>query len=257
MTHLFDVMEKASGLFVREEYAAAIPLLRKILAEDPHNLDAALRLATAHSALGHEAPALAAFEKAREIAPRSADVRTYLALHHARTKQWERAVPLLEEVVAEEPDRLPALEALAALRERQGRIAEGLVLRQKIYTLRDPSPAELLRVGQLAMGLGRTALALESYEKARAAQGPAFAHDLELGALYLAERRFEEARASLDRVPPSHPAHPMALFKRAQVSVLLGEPDRARRIQLARERADATTRPLIERERLFREPVTP
>jgi hypothetical protein len=43
----------------------------------------------------------------------------------------------------------------------------------------------------------------------------------------------------------------MALFKRAQVSVLLGEPDRAARIEKARARADATTRPLIDRERLF------
>ena len=43
----------------------------------------------------------------------------------------------------------------------------------------------------------------------------------------------------------------MALFKRAQVSVLLNEPDPAARIQAARQRADGTTRPLIERERLF------
>ncbi len=43
----------------------------------------------------------------------------------------------------------------------------------------------------------------------------------------------------------------MALFKRAQVSVLLQEPDRADRIALARERADATTRKLIASERLF------
>jgi hypothetical protein len=43
----------------------------------------------------------------------------------------------------------------------------------------------------------------------------------------------------------------MALFKRAQVSVLLNEPDQAARIERARARADATTRPLIARERLF------
>lgn len=43
----------------------------------------------------------------------------------------------------------------------------------------------------------------------------------------------------------------MALFKRAQVSVLLKEPDRQARIAAARRRADATTRPLIARERLF------
>jgi hypothetical protein len=43
----------------------------------------------------------------------------------------------------------------------------------------------------------------------------------------------------------------MALFKRAQVSVLLNEPDQAARIERARRFADHTTRPLIARERLF------
>ena len=118
--------------------------------------------------------------------------------------------------------------------------------------MRTPSPAELVRLG--AAGDERRADRLspsESFEKARATQGGAFAHDLELGVLYLAARRFAEARDALDRVPPSHPAYPMALFKRAQVSVLLNEPDQAARIERARERADATTRPLIARERLF------
>jgi hypothetical protein len=44
----------------------------------------------------------------------------------------------------------------------------------------------------------------------------------------------------------------MALFKRAQVSVLLKEPDSGARIALARRHADATTRPLIAAERLFK-----
>jgi arylsulfatase A-like enzyme/Tfp pilus assembly protein PilF len=251
MTALFDVLERASFLFVEGEYGAAVPLFERILARDPGNLDAALRLATAHSSLGHEARAEAAFERARRIAPLSADVRTYLALHYARTARWERAVPLLERVVEEAPDRLPALEALAVVRQRQGRIAEALDLRQRVYAMRDPTPAELVQLGRLAMGVGRTPLATSSFEKARSAQGDRFAHDLELGVLYLAARRLEEARAALDRVPPAHPEYPMALFKRAQVSVLLGEPDRAARIDAARRRADATTRPLIEREKLF------
>jgi hypothetical protein len=45
----------------------------------------------------------------------------------------------------------------------------------------------------------------------------------------------------------------MAAFKRAQVSVLLHEADAARRIDIATRHADETTRPLIERERLFHE----
>ena len=41
------------------------------------------------------------------------------------------------------------------------------------------------------------------------------------------------------------------MFKRAQVSVLLGESDRAERIRVAYEQGDAGVRELIARERLF------
>jgi tetratricopeptide (TPR) repeat protein len=251
MVGLFDVMDKASGLFAAGRYAQVIPLLEKVLAQDPYNLDATLRLATAYSALGQDARAVQTFGKAAAIAPRSPDVQTYLALHYAKGKDWERAVPLLEKVLAESPERIPALEALAAIREKQGRTGDAIVLRQKIYALRSPSAAELIQLGRLAMETQQTPLAIESFEAARTKQGPAFSHDLELGVLYLAARRLEEARSALDRVPASDPGYPMALFKRAQVSVLLNEPDRAARIDLARQRADATTRELIASERLF------
>ena len=218
MAPLFGLIERASTLFVRGQYAQAIPVLEEILAKDPYNLDAALRLATSHSSLGRHARAEQAFRRAATIAPDSADVRLYLALHYARTDEWARALPMLERLAAELPDRLVAWETL----------------------------------GELSMRAGRTAPALAAFERARALAGPGFRHDLELGVLYLDARRLDDARRSLDRVPPSHPGYPMALFKRAQVSVLLNEPDRAARIALARRHADATTRPLVERERLFK-----
>jgi choline-sulfatase len=245
MAPLFPLLDRVSGLFVAEEYAAVIPLLEQLQAKDPNNLDTALRLAAAHSALGHDDAALASFRRAEAIAPDSADVRTYLALHYAKTREWERAVPMLERIVAEDPQRLPPLEALAALRERQKRIEDAVALRQKIYARRTATPAELEQLGAMAMSIGSTAAAIGAFEQTRG-------HDLELGVLYLSARRLDEARAALDRVPPSHPGYPMALFKRAQVSVLLREPDAPSRIARAREHADATTRTLIESERLFR-----
>ena len=251
MVGLFDLIEKASGLFVAGQYARAIPLLQQVLARDPFNLDAALRLATAHSALGHDAQAVEMFKEAAAISPASPDVRAYLALHYARGRQWEQAVPLLERAAAEAPDRLPVLEALALVRERQGRLDEAVILRQKVYGLRNPSAAELAQLGQLEMNLGRTAPAIEAFERARALDPGRFGQDLELGVLYLDARRLADARDTLDRVPPSHPGYPMALFKRAQVSVLLNEPDRAERIARARQHADATTAPLVAREKLF------
>jgi len=251
MAPMFPVLDAAARLFVHEQYAQAIPLLEQILIKDPHNLDAALRLATAHSALGHEQAALAAYRRAEVIAPNSPDVRTYMALHYARTADWPKAVPMLERIVAETPDKVPALEALALLRERQGQVADAVSLRQKLYGLRSPAPSELTRLGEMQMALGQTAPAIDSFEKARAMQGAAFQHDTELGVLYLASQRLEDARAALDRVAPSNPAYAMALFKRAQVSVLLHEPDAASRIAAARAHADATTRELIAHERLF------
>jgi choline-sulfatase len=251
MVSLFDALDEAGSLFVREQYAAAVPLLEKILARDPYNLDAALHLATAYSALGQERAAEKAFTNAERVAPDSADVRTYLALHYARGKQWERAVPMLERIVKEDPDRLPPLEALAVIRERQRRIDEAIRLRQSIYSRRAPSVGELIRLGEMAMDLGQTPVATDAFERVRSLQGPAFVRDLDLGVLYLAAGRLEEAKEALDRVPPGRPGYPMALFKRAQVSVLLHEPDQAARIEAARANADATTRELIGRERLF------
>jgi tetratricopeptide (TPR) repeat protein len=251
MTSIFGDLERASGLFASGEYAAAVPVLERILKKDPFNLDATLRLATAHSSLGHDALALEQFRKAGALAPGSSDVRLYLALHHARGPQWVRAVPLLEQVVAESPSRVPALEALAVVRERQGRVPEAIDLRQRIYGLRMPSAAELVQLGQLAMSVQRTDVALTAFEAARARDVGKFTHDLELGVLYLAAQRLQEAAAALDRVPASSVDYPMALFKRAQISVLLGEPDREARIEAARRRADQTTRSLITRERLF------
>jgi tetratricopeptide (TPR) repeat protein len=181
-------------------------------------------------------------------------VPIYRALHDSRRADWMRAVPVLERVVAETPDRTPAVEALAIVRERQGRIGDAVTLWQKVFTLRDPDRIELGRLGQLAMQAQRTDLAIEAFERALATSGGPFVHDLELGVAYLSVRRFEDARAALDRVPASHPEYAMALFKRAQVSVLLKEPDRVARIDRARQRADATTRELIARERLFQNP---
>jgi hypothetical protein len=101
------------------------------------------------------------------------------------------------------------------------------------------------------MGRGDTEGAIEAFELAQRVQGEAFAHDLELGVLYLAERRFAEARDALDRVSPEHPGYAMALFKRAQVSVLLGEVDRELRVREAWRSADAEVRSLMRAERLF------
>ena len=206
---------------------------------------------TRPSGTGREADK--AFDAAAEIAPDSPDVRIYRALHLARGSEWQRAVPLLEQVLAESPDRLPALEALAQLRERQGRsedalaaVAEGL--RAAPSRRRRARARGRARHGRRS----RRRSPSTAFEKARSAAGHGFRPRPRAGRALprgpaLCPRRATRSTAC----PASHPGYAMALFKRAQVSVLLGEPDRAARIERARQHADATTRELIARERLF------
>jgi Tfp pilus assembly protein PilF len=252
MTGLLDMIDNASGLFTAGLYAQAMPLLEQIRARDPYNLDATLRLATAHSMLGQNGQAVALFEHAASLAPESPDVRVYLGLHYARTKDWDRALPLLEKASAETPDRVAVLEALVDARTEQDDIADAIRLQQKINGLRSPTD-DLVKLGELEMEAGQTSAATSAFEGARALQGQSFAHDLELGVLYLSAQHFDKARTALDRAPPSSPDHSMALFKRAQVSVLLREPDATARIEAAKKGADAETRPLIDREKLFKQ----
>jgi tetratricopeptide (TPR) repeat protein len=225
MTAMLDVIERASALFTEGRYRDCIPLFERVLTADPRNIDAALRLASAHSALGENAKAIQMFQRAAQIDPNSQDVRTYLGLHYVRLKEWDRAATLLEQVVKESPDRATAVEALATVKAKQG---------------------------ELSMDAGETDEAIAAFERARTLQPAAFSHDLDLGVLYLAAHRFEDSRAALDRFLAAHPDDAMGLFKRAQVSVLLNERDKNARIELARRKADETTRALIERERLFR-----
>ena len=252
MAHLFADLDRASGLFAAERYDEAIAVFERVLEQDPRSFAVALQLAVAHSVLGHETRAREYFRRAERIEPDSVDLKHYRAMHHLRAGEWDLAAPLLEAVLARSPQRLAALEGLARIRERQGDEPEARALLERIVALKRAPEAELLKLGELAMRAGDTPAALRAFERARALQGDRFAHFLELGVLYLADRRYPEAAEALERVPAGHPGHPMALFKRAQVSVLLNEADRGERVRRARAAADATTRPLIEREALFK-----
>ncbi len=251
MTGLFGDLDAGALAFTEERWAVAARAFEGILARDPGNLMTAVRLAVCRSMLGQERAALAAFDLAKRIDPRSIEVSHYLGMHYLKNGQDELAAPLFEKVLGAQPDRLAALEGLAKIRARQGRLAEAAALLERAVPLtRDPG-ARLVEVGLLRMELGETGPAITALERARGLQGPAFRRNLELGVLYLAARQYDEARAALDRVPADDPAAAMALFKRAQVSVLLGEPDSRARIRAAWERADPATRRLIAGERLF------
>ncbi len=251
MTYLFDDLDEGSELFVREEYEASIKVFERVLAEDPENLMVTVRLAVAYSILGNDERAQQFFSRAEQIHPGSIDIQHYLAMHHFRFHRWDLAAPLFEKVLTVMPKKLPALEALARIRENEGRYDDAARLLERVVALKESPAAEWIRLGEIEMALVNTPAAIRAFEEAKRLQGDAFDHDLELGVCYLAVHSYAAAAEALDLVPQSHPGYAMALFKRAQVSVLLGEPEWRERVRLAYERADPQIRQLIENEPLF------
>lgn len=251
MTHLFADLDLGSGLFVLKKYNDARLIFERVLAQDPENFMVVVRLAVIHSLLGQEPEAQEYFTRAARIDPNSTDLQHFVAMHYVRFQKWDQAEPLLEKVLERMPNKLPALESLAVIRDRQGRTSDVISLLQQIVNLKKEPTGSLIRLGQLKMQQGESQGAVDAFERAREAQPANFNHHLELGVCYFALRQFAAARDALDQVRTDHPGYPMALFKRAQVSVLLNEPEQDVHIRNAMEGADATTSRLIQNEKLF------
>jgi len=252
MVHLFRDMDIGAGLFIREDYAAAIPVFTRILEVDPHNFMAALRLAVAYSVTGDDVQAQKLFDRASAIDPSSTDLRHYQAMHYLKNEQWDLARPLFESVLAESPDRIPALAGLAKVYSSQGELNQAIHLLVRVAKIKDSPGLEWARIGELRMALRDTKGAIRAFEISQKMLADQFTFHFELGVLYMAAGRFKEAASSLDKVSSQDSDYAMALFKRAQASVLMDENDREQRIRQAWVRADETTKPLIEAEPLFR-----
>ncbi len=252
MVHIYHDLDVGSGYFTSGNYDAAIEVFSRILDVDPYNFMAAMRLAVAYSVTDRKAQAQEFFERARSINPASVDLRHYHAMHYLRNHQPELAEPLFESVLLEMPDRLPALEGLLTIYARRGDDDRVMQTLEKIVKIKDAPGPELVKLGQMRMTQGDTKAAISAFEQASQILDQRFRQNLELGVLYLADRQFANAALSLDKVSRFDPGYPMALFKRAQVSVLLKETDSEARVRQAWKRADDTTRRLIVSEKLFR-----
>ena len=198
------MLEKASGLFVQRAVRGrrsrcsrkSWPRIRTI---STRRCGWPLRIRRS----GTSAQAMAAFKRAAAIAPRSPDVDLYLALHYAR------GPGVAARGAAARADRGGNAGAAAGARGAGGDSgAAGAQRRRGRRCGRKSTRCAAPRggagaLGEMAMAAGQTAAAIDAFEKARAAEGRAFKHDLELGVLYLASRRLQDAapRSTASRRP--------------------------------------------------------
>ena len=141
--------------------------------------------------------------------------------------QWEEAEYLLDEILAAKPDHSGALNARGAAYLKAGDYEKGERLIRQAALLDPEDPAILGNLSSLAQMNGDIEQAICHAEHAhRVADNPAF-HARQLGVVYLAQGRLEEAEAILTDALKVQPDDVELLAAMAETDLARGEPSRA------------------------------
>jgi arylsulfatase A-like enzyme/Flp pilus assembly protein TadD len=151
-------------------YQEAVPLLKRVLAEEPEMPVANMQYGMAQARLKNYAEALPPLEKASKLLPDSGMGRYELGLALFETGDWKGAAPQFEAAVAEAPKWADAQFSLAAVYARIDRVPDAMEHLDICLGLSpDHYRANLLR-GRLLYLLGKPAEAVSNLQKAAAVE---------------------------------------------------------------------------------------
>jgi arylsulfatase A-like enzyme/Flp pilus assembly protein TadD len=151
-------------------YQEAVPLLKRVLAEEPEMPVANMQYGMAQARLKNYAEALPPLEKASKLLPDNGMGRYELGLALFETGDWKGAAPQFEAAVAKAPKWADAQFSLAAVYARIDRVPDAM---ERLDICLGLSPdhyrANLLR-GRLLSLLGKPAEAVPNLQKAAAVE---------------------------------------------------------------------------------------
>ena len=190
-------------------YQEAVPLLKRVLAEEPNMPVANMQYGVAQARLKNYAEAIPPLQRASQLLPDNGMGRYELGLALFETGDWKGAAPQFEAAVARAPKWADAQFSLAAVDARIDRVPEAM---EHLDTCLGLSPdhyrANLLR-GRLLSLLGKESQAVPNLETAaRVEPGSREAH-LFLAEAYaqlgrLADEKMQRALAEKTK-PPARP----------------------------------------------------
>ena len=137
--------ELAQSYWLNGDYEIARPLLQELLRENPASTMLNLALGDTLLQLQRPAEAIPLLEKAVASTPTPPGARVALARAYARAGQWERAIPQLEAVRAEDDDGSVHV-LLSRAYASMGRAAEAEQMLRRSQTLADAAAARRKRV---------------------------------------------------------------------------------------------------------------
>lgn len=187
-------------------YQEAVPLLKRVLAEEPNMPVANMQYGMAQARLKHYAEAIPPLQKASQLLPDNGMGRYELGLALFETGDWKAAAPQFEAAVVRAPKWADAQFSLAAVYARIDRAPEAM---DHLDTCLGLSPdhyrANLLR-GRLLSLLGKPSEALPNLQKAAAVEPDSRETHLFLADAYAqlgrsADEKIERTRAEKAKPP--------------------------------------------------------
>ena len=183
-----EAIVKAEKALDAKDFAAALPLLKELTAQEPKNYRAWFDLAYAHTMLGERAEAIAAYRKTLALRPQIAEANLNLGILLLEQKQAAEAVQHLEAAVAARPK---------------------------------DARAHLLLAGAVAAG-GDSGRAVEQYRRVLALDPKSHPARYTLGRLLVDLRKFEEAERHLAQAIQLEPTDTTARLEMARLWELTG-----------------------------------
>jgi len=175
---VFEGVQQAGEMILREEHAAAARTLEAALQEDPDMPQALLMLGGAYGELGRTQEAKAQFDR----------------------------------VLKGDPKSVQALVGMASVLMKEGKTGEVIALSKRTLSLDDHNTQAYALLGEVYTGQKKPAEALPFLEKAVEIQPKLTQNRLNLAACLIEVKQFARALALLEEIVRDYPRFPLAQF---------------------------------------------
>ena len=193
VTEYYRVVDAASDLLKKNQYAAAAVEFRKALELDPDEAQAHDNLGLALVETGKVEEGMEHYRKALELSPGYPEAHNNLGSALVRSRRLPEAVEQFEKALESNPDHPSAHVNLGAALAQMGRIDEAMPHLERAVDLL-PEDAEAQTDLGLALAMkGQLDAAIPHLEKALQANPAAFEGQFNLGRILAAQGKFEQA----------------------------------------------------------------
>jgi tetratricopeptide (TPR) repeat protein len=222
---------QAESAIEKKDYAAAEPLLQKVVAADPKNFQAWFDLGFVYNAQGDLTQSITSYRKSVAAKPDVFESNLNLGISLAKAgqadaEQYLRAATTLKPTAEVDEGRARAWLSLADVLEK-GKPDEAIAAYQQAAALMPKDPEPHLAAGALLEKGNHFGDAEQEYKRALAIDPASSEALIGLANIYTRGNRFLDAQQVLEKIVAQHPADVQGRLQLGRVLVLMGKNDEA------------------------------